>query len=194
MTSPISKAHRLIAIIPARAGSKRLPYKNKRMFHGKPLIAWTIEQAKACRSVDNILVTTDDDEVVDIAKQYDCLIRRRPDELCQDDSTSADVVLDATIHAPVAAMFSDFVLLQPTSPLRIPADIEVCSRLYQALTVGPSGAPNGAVYSGNILFFQSCPYFGGQSVYMPKERSVDIDTEDQFWIAHDLFEKYLPKG
>ena len=115
-----------IAIIPARGGSKGLPKKNIRLLCGKPLISWTIEQANASRYLDTVFVSTDSEEIATIARQYGAVIPfMRPAELARDDSPTADAVVHA-IHqfSKAGKQFDYIVLLEPTSPLRKPADID----------------------------------------------------------------------
>ncbi len=83
-----------IAIIPARGGSKRIPKKNIREFCGKPMISWTIKEAKKSKLFDEIVVSTEDQEIADIAKEYGATIPfKRPIELADDFSTTHSVVL-----------------------------------------------------------------------------------------------------
>lgn len=117
-----------IGFIPARAGSKGLPGKNKRMFAGKPLIAWTILAAKQSSTIDEIVVSTDDAEIADISEQYGGLVPfLRPEYLADDRSATIDVVLHAAQKLDWEK--NGLVLLQPTSPLRRPHDIEACIEL-----------------------------------------------------------------
>lgn len=83
----------VIAVIPARGGSKRIPRKNIKLFHGKPLIAYSIEVAKKSKLFDHIIVSTDDEEIAGIAKEYGAEVPFiRPTELSNDFATTADVV------------------------------------------------------------------------------------------------------
>jgi pseudaminic acid cytidylyltransferase len=85
-----------VAIIPARGGSKRIPRKNIKEFHGKPLIAYSIEAAKASLCFDRIIVSTDDHEIAVIAKQYGAEVPfLRPSEISDDFSTTLDVMQHA---------------------------------------------------------------------------------------------------
>ncbi len=82
-----------IAIIPARGGSKRIPRKNIKLFHGKPLIAYSIEAALKSELFDKVIVTTDDEEIVSIAKKYGAEIPFiRPKELSDDFTNTKDVI------------------------------------------------------------------------------------------------------
>ena len=113
---------RVLALVPARIGSKRLPKKNIKTLFGKPLIAWTIEAAKKSKYIDEIVVSTDDAEIAKIAKKYGAEIPFiRPAEISGDDALSIDVAIHALSHLP---KFDWLVFLQPTSPLRSVIDID----------------------------------------------------------------------
>lgn len=116
---------KVLAIIPARGGSKRLPGKNILPLAGKPLIAWTIESAINSGLFDKVIVNTDDNEIADIALEYGAEIPFfRPKELAEDTSSSIDVLVH-TIQWYKAnnIEFTHIALLQPTSPLRTSKDI-----------------------------------------------------------------------
>ena len=111
---------KVLAIIPARGGSKRLPRKNVLTLAGKPLIAWTIEAAVNAHIFDRVMVTTDDAEIEEIAKAYGAEVPfRRPDELSGDAASSIDVIKHSIQwYQDQGIDFTDVILLQPTSPLR----------------------------------------------------------------------------
>jgi len=115
---------RTVAFIPARKGSKGLPGKNKKIFAGKPLVQWSIEQAAATKLFDCIVVSSDDDEIIRIANDCKKLkvipVERHP-ELCEDDS-DMDAVLYDYFGRP-ENICDHICLLPPTSPLRLPKDI-----------------------------------------------------------------------
>jgi len=118
---------RVIAIIPARGGSKGLPGKNIRPLCGKPLIAWSIERALQSHYVDAVVVTTDNQEIADVALRYGAEVPfLRPAHLASDTATSVDTVLHALDHYrdTLGKTFDYVVLLEPTSPLREVGDID----------------------------------------------------------------------
>ncbi|GAA5192811.1 pseudaminic acid cytidylyltransferase [Ferrimonas gelatinilytica] len=85
-----------LAVIPARGGSKRIPRKNIKPFHGKPMIAWSIEAARTSGCFDRIIVSTDDAEIADVARQYGADVPFvRPSELSDDYATTVDVIRHA---------------------------------------------------------------------------------------------------
>jgi len=117
---------KVIAIIPARAGSKRLPGKNIKSFCGKPLIYWTIKAAQESKYVDKVVVTTDSKEIINFSKNcgvdYPLL---RPNELSSDESSSEDVVNHVLRSIEnISTEYDYLILLQPTSPLRSSDDID----------------------------------------------------------------------
>jgi len=117
----------LLGIIPARGGSKGVPRKNIRLVRGKPLIAWTIEQARKSKFLDRIVLSSDDAETMQIATTYGCEVPfRRPPELAEDDTPGIAPVLHAIENLPG---YDYVVLLQPTSPLRSAEDIDNCISL-----------------------------------------------------------------
>lgn len=117
----------IIAIIPARGGSKGIPKKNIRILHGKPLIAWTIETALSTSCLKRVIVSTDDEEIAEVAKKYEADVPfLRPKEYAQDDTTDMPVY-EHTLHwlEENERYIPDIVVwLRPTAPLRISEDIE----------------------------------------------------------------------
>lgn len=118
---------RVLAIIPARGGSKGLPGKNVRMMCGKPLIAWTIEKALGSCTLDEVMVTTDSEEIAAIASSFGAAVPfLRPAELASDTASSYDTVIHALdfYKRESSREFDYIVLLEPTSPLREDDDID----------------------------------------------------------------------
>ncbi|WP_277552371.1 cytidylyltransferase domain-containing protein [Halobaculum limi] len=115
----------VLAIIPARGGSKRVKRKNIREVGGKPLIAHTIEEAISTEAIDTTIVSTEDDEIAEIAKKYGADVPfSRPEELATDSASSASVVSHALDWFEARDKTFDTVcLLQATSPLRTSEDI-----------------------------------------------------------------------
>lgn len=114
---------RILAIVPARGGSKGIPRKNVKEIGGKPLIAWTIEAAQKSKYIDHLVVSTEDHEIASVSRSYGAEVLLRPEELAQDDTPGIDVVLHAVEQLQG---YSYVVLLQPTSPLRTTEDIDQC--------------------------------------------------------------------
>lgn len=221
----------VLALIPARGGSKGLPGKNILPVAGRPLLAWSVDAARAARSVDRVVLSSDDDAIIAAALACGCEVPFvRPAALAIDTASTIDVVLHALDTLPG---FDVIVLLQPTSPLRTAADIdEACERLafsaapacvsvspvsqspYWMYRLGqnqglvpvvetPPGVArrqdlpavytlNGAVYVADTAWLrQSRTFITHETVayVMPAERSIDIDTIEDF----EVFEKSITK-
>lgn len=112
---------RILAVIPARGGSKGVLRKNIRLVSGKPLIAYTIESALGSRFVDAVVVSSEDDEILDVAARHGAQCLRRPENLALDTTPGVAPVLHAIEQLPG---FDLVILLQPTSPLRTAMDID----------------------------------------------------------------------
>ena len=112
----------VLGLIPARGGSKGIPRKNLASIAGKPLLAWTVDAARASRELTRVVVSTDDDEIASAAG-VDVL--RRPGELAADETPMLDVIR----HAIYELAPDVLVLLQPTSPLRRGEHVDAAVRL-----------------------------------------------------------------
>lgn len=112
----------VLAVIPARGGSKGLPRKNVADLGGKPLIAWTIEAARQSRYIDRLVLSSEDAEIRRVAQAWGCDVPfERPPALASDDAPGIAPVLHALAELPG---YDYVLLLQPTSPLRASADID----------------------------------------------------------------------
>lgn len=119
------KGKSILALIPARGGSKRLPRKNVLPFMGKPLISWTIDAALKSKYIDRVVVSTEDNEIADIAQEYGAEVPFiRPKEIATDEATTIDVALHTiSTLIKLGHNYDLILLLQPTSPLRSAEDI-----------------------------------------------------------------------
>lgn len=141
----------LLALIPARGGSKGIPRKNIREFCGRPLLQWSIDAALAAACVNQVVVSTDDPEIAEVAKAGGADVPfLRPAELATDTAPGIAPVLHILEKWPEV---SDVLLLQPTSPLRTSADIEAIVALRQqagresAVSITPSAKHPAWMYS-----------------------------------------------
>jgi CMP-N,N'-diacetyllegionaminic acid synthase len=216
------KMGRVLALIPARGGSKGLPRKNVLMAGGLPLIAWTIKAARESSAIERLILSSDDDEIIDLALRFNCEVPfRRPVELASDASSSMDVIEHALDQLPPHEYL---ILLQPTSPLRTGADIDaafalmlqcgapscvsVCEAdqspylMYQVRSderlesvlpplsgstrrqdLPPIYLLNGSIYIARTDWLRQTRSFLSEATVayrMPIERSIDIDTADDF--------------
>ena len=212
----------ILALIPARGGSKRVSNKNLRLMGGKPLIAWTIVEAQKSRYIDRLILSSEDQEILAVAREWGCETPFvRPVELAQDHSSGVDPVLHALEVLP--EKFDYVLLLQPTSPLRLASDIDGCLEkccpqdipscisvsefiknpfwLYtinasqhlrpffekpEDLKEPKSYMLNGALYLAKTDWLQQQRTFHTResiAYVMPPERSLDIDTEFEFFLG-----------
>ncbi len=121
--------NRMIGIIPARIGSKGVPKKNIKKVGGIPLISWTIRTARKSNLIDELYISTDDEEIAYIAEKEGCKVPFiRPKNISADSSKTSDLV----IHAIDNLKFKNenIILLQPTSPLRRTIDIENSIQIF----------------------------------------------------------------
>ena len=124
----------VLALIPARGGSKGIPGKNIIPVGGKPLLAWTVAAARASVFIDRTILSSDDEAIMQVARETGCEVPfRRAAVLATDTATSMAVTIDALDRVPGHDIV---VLLQPTSPLRTAADIDALLERLQS-----TGAP-----------------------------------------------------
>lgn len=210
---------RVLAVITARGGSKGIPRKNIQIVGGQPLIAWTITAAKRSRHLDRTILSSDDAEIISVARQSGCDVPfTRPAELARDETPGVDPVLHAL--SAIAESYDYVVLLQPTSPLRTAQDIDECivrclalkapscvsvsepdkspywmytldadGRMRPLITANAASrrqdlpmvyAVNGAVYVADCKWLEHMRTFVTNETVaylMPRERSLDIDTD-----------------
>lgn len=178
----------VLGLILARGGSKRVPRKNIRMLGDAPLLAWTIVSAHHALSLDYVAVSSDDPQILGIAQVWGAETIRRPPEMATDKASPYPAMLHALDELDEA--FDYLCLLQPTSPFRTNADIDGCVAWAMrgdvpavvTMTVGED-VPNGAVYVGRTDWLRDGGNFDGPAVgswLMPPERSLDIDTEEDW--------------
>jgi CMP-N,N'-diacetyllegionaminic acid synthase len=120
------KAPRILGLILARGGSKRLPGKNVKLLAGKPLVAWSVQAALACPAIADTVVSTDDAAIADAARAAGARVPfLRPPELAADASASADAALHALqwLREQEGRSYDAVILLEPTSPLRARGDL-----------------------------------------------------------------------
>jgi CMP-N-acetylneuraminic acid synthetase len=172
---------RILGIIPARKGSKRLPGKNTKKIGDKTLIDIAIQEA-LLSNITDVLVTTNDKKVKKIASKYDVIIHDRDESLCADDSPSEDAIADVVKKYK----YNLYVLLQPTSPLRTYNHINDALSKYRGVTIISThrGRKNGAIY----IFKKNIT-----KTYFPYEMdgicSVDIDTKEDLSYARKAYRR-----
>jgi len=186
----------VLAVIPARKGSKRFPGKNTALFNGIPLVQNTIRIAKEA-GLKKILVTTDNPDVLEIAGHEDVVCMERPEDLCTDDASTDDVVENAVHYAMYAVdgphwEFHTICLMQATSPLLRPDSLQIALDTYfrtgaTSLTaVNHHYDPCGAFYifDRELFMKNKSRYQEGGGVYiLPAEQCIDVDYSHNLFIA-----------
>jgi CMP-N,N'-diacetyllegionaminic acid synthase len=118
---------RVIAVVPARGGSKSVPGKNVRPVGGKPLLAWSIEVARQVNEIDRIIVSTDDDHIATVGRAYGAEVYPRPSHLATDEALVIDALKDLLNTLRSEGESAEWIiLLEPTCPLRTAQDVRDC--------------------------------------------------------------------
>jgi len=190
-----------IAIIPARGGSRGIPDKNIRDFAGKPLIAWSIEQAYDAKSIDRIIVSTDSEIIADIACKYGAEVPfLRPAEISTSDTAIEPVMAHAYewLRDNEKYIADSLLLLFPTNPLRQVEHIEDCIEIFSksgvdsVITVNESPAhytPYWTLVRDNDGIVS---YFGGQDIRKGYTRRQEFPQ--QCYAKNDLIFVVKPKN
>jgi pseudaminic acid cytidylyltransferase len=189
-----------VAVIPARGGSRRIPRKNIKEFHGKPIIAYSIEKAQESELFRHIVVSTDDTEIADIARQYGAKVHKRSAEYARDEVGTqvvmGQVLRDIKLRAYIACC------IYPTSPLmRVEDLIRGYEELgyheaYYTMSIGyPPLCDAGQFYWGFAKnFIEGLPLFGAKlygprtiPILVPSEHICDINTPEDWAIAETMY-------
>lgn len=201
----------ILAVIPARGGSKGIPRKNLRLLCGRPLVQWTIDAARAARLLDRIVVSTEDAEIAALAARCGAEVLPRPPELATDTATTLEVVQQAVQVLPAGVV----VVLQPTSPIRSRGLIDRCIRQWQAERADSLGTvhrdhsyeygqamprrqemrprlvDNGNVYVLAADTVRRGHRFGARlaTYEVSRPEGVEIDEEFDCWLAERILER-----
>lgn len=186
-----------IAIIPAKGTSRRIPFKNRKNFHGKPILAYSIETAKESGLFDRIIVSTDDDEIADIAKEYGAEIHYRSDEDARDEvgtNEIAAIVLDS-----IEANSDEIAcVIYATAPLLKSSMLLDAYEAHKALKYYPYIVPvgewlvdPGMFYLGEVRAFRMrWPLLGNAHlICIDPRRAIDINTMDDWHKAEQMYEE-----
>jgi N-acylneuraminate cytidylyltransferase len=204
----------ILGVIPARGGSKGIPRKNIKPICQKPLIAWTIEAAKAATLLDRFVVSTEDDEIAAVARHWGADVLKRPEELASDDAPQLSVLQHAIACIPADVV----VLMQPTSPIRSSGLVDRC--ICRFLDAEADSLATGLMcryieygkdveHFGKELTRQEAPgfFYDDGNVYvirakliekgdrygrriermlLSREENTEIDDEFDFWLAEQI--------
>ena len=204
-------AMNILGITPARGGSKGIPKKNIKVISGKPLIAWTIEAAKEAKVIDRYMVSTEDEEITEISREYGADVVERPPELATDEATTLSILQHLVENIPCDIV----VLLQATSPIRRLGLIDECIKEfkdndYDSLATGficdyiEYGKnqlrrqdikgffyDDGNVYVINADLIRKGDRYGkkiGKKI-ISRWENIEVDDEFDFWMAEQVLQK-----
>lgn len=208
----------ILGVIPARGGSKGVPRKNVRMLAGQPLIAWTIQAAKASRRLDRFVVSTEDAEIARVAREYGAEVLERPKELAADETPTLPVLQHALSVIPADTI----VVLQATSPVREPGLIDRCIERFEQ--AGADSLATGFICKfteygsntaqlrrqeipgffhndGNLYVIRAAMLKDGdrygkklEKMGVSREENTEIDDEFDFWLAEKVLERQLARS
>lgn len=173
--------NQILALIPARGGSKGIPKKNTKDFNGRPLIAYTIAAARNSSYIDSVVVTTDCEDIAKVAQKYGAEIPfMRPKELAQDNSKT----IEAVVHAKEALedagrRYDAVVLLQPTSPLR--RSVEIDAAIETFYSHGRLGLASVSAVSENPILTRRIDRSGVMHPILPISSTVRRQDMPTFW-------------
>jgi CMP-N,N'-diacetyllegionaminic acid synthase len=169
------KGKNVLAVIPARGGSKGMPGKNIKDFAGKPLIVHSIEAALKCSLISRTVVSTDDDKIAEVAKAHGAQVIKRPGELAADTSLVIDAIKHAILKVEEEGEGVDIVLLlEPTSPYRRAEDLEKCVQILLEDRADSVATFTDSHVSPNRLWRVSEdvvePYIKGAVPWLPRQK------------------------
>lgn len=172
---------KILAVIPARGGSKRLPNKNIKELNGKPLINWTIDAALKSNYLTEVIVSTDSQDIANIAiKAGGNVPFLRPENLAKDNSTTYDTIEHAVLYYKneLGQNFDYVILLQPTSPLRdskdIDQSIEMLFEKKSDAIISVCEAEHSPLWSNTLNINNDMSNFIASEI--KNKRSQDLDT------------------
>lgn len=171
----------VLAVIPARGGSKGIPKKNIKMFSGRPLIAYTIAAARNSASVDTVIVTTDSEDIADVARSFGAEVPfMRPAELALDSSKTIDAIVHARDTMARLGRAHDVVAtLQPTSPLRRAQEIDGALEVF--VEHGMLGLASVSEVTENPVLTRRIDESGVMHPLLPTSSTVRRQDMPKFW-------------
>lgn len=198
----------ILGITPARGGSKGIPRKNLKPVLGKPLIAWTFEAAARSRLLDRYIVSTEDNEIAELARQARVEVIPRPSELADDNATTLQVLR----HVVDVVAADIVVVLQATSPVRDDGLIDRCIEAFEATkadSLATGFLCRHTAYGANTLRRQDMPgvfcddgnvyvirgdliragdRYGSRrhEVVLDREQNIDIDDDFDLWLVEHV--------
>lgn len=207
----------ILALVPARGGSKGIPRKNLRPIAGKPLMVWSIEAAKQAKLVDAVAVSTEDIEIARVAREAGAEVIERPACLATDEASTLAVLQHAVEAKPE---YDTIVLLQATSPVREAGLIDRCIEQFRAANADSLATgfqckyaeygrnelrrqdmegffyDDGNIYVMRVDLLRKGDRYGTriERVFLDKKQNIDIDDEFDFWLAGQVLQRRTITG
>lgn len=188
-----------ICLIPARGGSRRIPGKNIKDFKGKPIIYYSIKAAQDSKLFDEIVVSTDSEEISEVAQKYGASVYIRSAAMSRDEVGTQEVAKDFLQHADNIQFLC---VIYATAPMVSIDDLEEAygiaafGEFAYAMTVGEPLHDAGQFYFGAAeSFLRDIPLIGSSTIMIrvPPERDCDINTMQDWYRAEQMFE-FLEEG
>lgn len=208
-----ARSRSILGVIPARGGSKSVPRKNLCVVGGKPLLVWSIDGARQSKRLDHWVVSTEDDEIAEVARQHRAEVLVRPAALAGDNVSTLAVIQHALERIPADIV----VVLHPTSPIRREGLIDACIEKFQeeaADSLGtvhkdysyeygremprrqeivPRLVDNGNVYVLRSEIVQAGRWLGDRLAILETSRQEGIEIDDEFdlWLADQVLSRWF---
>jgi pseudaminic acid cytidylyltransferase len=180
-----------VAIIPARGGSRRIPRKNIRHFFGMPIMARSILSAEQTNMFHHIFVSTDDEEIAEVAKRYGASVIVRGPSLSVDEVGTQEVMRHAILSLPKAA--DEACCIYATAPLLTPADLIQGWGALRGQGMPYAFVPGLYYWGHGYAFAERVPLHEGFDVPFPQERYVDINDESDWQKAEEMYRRVMAR-
>lgn len=190
-----------VCIIPARGGSRRIPRKNIKLFHGKPIIAYSIETAKESGLFEKVYVSTEDEGIADISRKYGATIYHRQEDMAHDEIGTQEVVRACLqglnyLHErePDAGVpnYQYACCMYACAPLMTPMDLKLGYARMDG--TAPYVYVDGYYYWGFVQsFLNQTPVENGLRQYLPSERWIDVNTPEDWEKAEAMYAALHPE-
>lgn len=175
-----------LAVIPARGGSKRIPFKNTKMFHGKPLIAWTVEAAKRSGLFDRILILTNSQPAARVAFEYGVSLQYMPDEISGDNVPVIDAVRHVARSGTVALLYATSPTMTGETLRNACSEFEAGDKTSPLLSISVDGG--GLLDDAGMFCFYDAAHIKRENFrfyYVPG--AIDMNTPEDFARVDEMF-------
>jgi pseudaminic acid cytidylyltransferase len=181
-----------VAIIPARGGSRRIPRKNIRMFHGQPIIAYSIATAKGALLFDKVIVSTDDEEIAWVSRKCGAEVHMRSAEMARDEVGTQAVVRNVLQEVDPFLRIQDVCCVYATAPTLRGSDLIIA---HQCMVAGGVYIyTHGLFYWGRAEWFMNESPLTEGAKYVVANEYIDINTPEDWALAEEMYAARRLKG